>query len=92
MSKYCLLISSTRFNTIFWTFCLRRNNKCKWFVEINGRCYNMSLSTVTKASRWSPVTTTKINGSSGKNVVLHHQFIIILPLYALNNKNNPVAP
>ena len=36
MSKYCLLISPTRFNNIFWTFCLRRNNKCEWFVEING--------------------------------------------------------
>ena len=27
-----------------------------------------------------------------KNVVLHHEFIIILPLYALNDKNTPVAP
>ena len=35
MSKYCLLISSTRFNDIFWTVCLRRNNECEWFVEIN---------------------------------------------------------
>ena len=34
MSKYCLLISSTRLNNIFWTFCLRRNNKCE-FIEIN---------------------------------------------------------
>ena len=23
------------FNNIFYTFCLRRNNKCEWFVEIN---------------------------------------------------------
>ena len=51
----------------------------------------MSLSTVTKAPRWSPVTIHKINGPLGKNVVLHHWFIIILPLYALNNKNTPVA-
>ena len=35
MSKYCLLISSTRFNNIFCTFCLQRNNECEWFVEIN---------------------------------------------------------
>ena len=28
MNKYCLLISSTRFNNIFCTFCLRRNNEC----------------------------------------------------------------
>ena len=40
---------------------------------------------------YSPVTTNKINGALGKNVVVHHQFIIILPLYALNNKNTPVA-
>ena len=46
----------------------------------------MSLSAVTKVPRWPPVTSNKINGSLGKNVVLHHQFIIILPLYALNNK------
>ena len=51
----------------------------------------MSLSTVAKAPRWSPVTVNKINGASGKNVVLHRQFIIILPLYALNNKNTLVA-
>ena len=51
----------------------------------------MSLSTVSKAPRWSPVTINKINGPLGKNVVLHRQFIIILPLYALNNKNTPVA-
>ena len=31
-SKYSLLISSTRFNNVF---CLRWNNKCEWFVEIN---------------------------------------------------------
>ena len=24
------------FNDIFCTFCLRRNNECEWFVEING--------------------------------------------------------
>ena len=46
----------------------------------------MSLSTVTNAPRWSPVTTNKINGLLGKNIVLHHEFIIILPLYALNSK------
>ena len=51
----------------------------------------MSLSTVTKASRLSAVTTNEINGPLGKNVVLHRQFIIILPLYALNNKNTAVA-
>ena len=45
----------------------------------------MSLSTVTKAARWSPVITNKIN------VVCHRQFIIILPLYALKNKNNLVT-
>ena len=50
----------------------------------------MSLSTVTKVPLWSPVTTTKINGPLEKNVVLN-QFIIILPLCALNNKNTPVA-
>ena len=49
----------------------------------------MSLSTVTKAPRWLPVTTNKINGLLEKNVVL--QFIIILPLYALNNEDTPVA-
>ena len=37
------------------------------------------------------MTTNKINGALGNNVVLHRQFIIILPLYALNNKNTPVA-
>ena len=41
--------------------------------------------------RWSPMTTNKINGPLGKNVVLHHQFIITLPLHALNNKNTAVA-
>ena len=46
----------------------------------------MSLSTVTKV-----LVTNKINGPLDKNVVLHLQFIIILPLYALNNKNTPVA-
>ena len=51
----------------------------------------MSLSTVTKAPRWSPVTTNKINGPLGRNVVLHRLSIIILPLYALNNKNTAVA-
>ena len=34
-----------------------------------------------------PVATNKIKGALGKNVVLHRQFIIISPLYALNNKN-----
>ena len=38
----------------------------------------MSLSTVTKAPLWSPVTINKINGPSRKNVVSHRQFIIIL--------------
>ena len=51
----------------------------------------MWLSTVTKAQRWLPMTTNKITGPLGENVVLHHQFIIILPLYALNNKNTPGA-
>ena len=52
----------------------------------------MSLSTVTKVPRWSFVTINKINDPLGKNVVLHGQFIIIiLPLYALNNKNTPVV-
>ena len=37
------------------------------------------------------MTTNRINGPLGENVVLHHQFIIILPLYALNNKNTPMA-
>ena len=36
-------------------------------------------------------TTNKINGPLGKNVVLHHRFLIILPLYALNNKNTAVT-
>ena len=49
----------------------------------------MLLSTVTKAPQWSLVTNNKINGPLGMNVVLHRQFIIILPLYALNNKNTP---
>ena len=35
MSKYCLLISCTRFNNIFCTFCLQRNKECEWFVEMN---------------------------------------------------------
>ena len=51
----------------------------------------MSLSTVNKAPRWSPVTANKINGPLDKNVILHYQFIIILPFYALNNKNTPLA-
>ena len=51
----------------------------------------MSLSTVTKAPRWSLVTTNKINGPLGKNVVSHRQFNIILSLYALNNKNTLVT-
>ena len=37
------------------------------------------------------MATNKINDPLGKNVVLHDQFIIILPLHALNNKNTPVA-
>ena len=36
-------------------------------------------------------TTNNINGPLGKNVVLDSQFIIILALYALNNKNTPAA-
>ena len=51
----------------------------------------MSLSTLTKAPRWSTVTINKINGPSRKNVILHRQFIIILPLYASNDKNTSVA-
>ena len=50
----------------------------------------MSPSTVSRSPRWSPVTTNKINDPLGKNIVLHHQFIIILPLYALNNKDTGV--
>ena len=41
----------------------------------------MSISTATKTPWWSPVTTNKINGPLWKNVVLRHQFIIILPLH-----------
>ena len=52
----------------------------------------MSLLTVTKVPRWSPVTTNEINAPLEKNIVLHLQVIIISPLCALNNKNTPVAP
>ena len=73
---------------IFCTFSLRRNNKCEWFVEVNEALLQY---VAINCCYWSPVTTNKINGPLGKNVVLHHQFIIILPLYSLNNKNTPVA-
>ena len=65
MSKYCLLISLTRFDNILWTFCSWRNNEI-WNKRSMKPCYNMSLSTVSKAPRWSSVTTNKINGPSGR--------------------------
>ena len=46
----------------------------------------MSLLTINQGA-----TVIKTNDPLEKNIVLHNKFIIILPLYALNNKNTPVA-
>ena len=37
------------------------------------------------------MTTNRINGPLGENVVLPHHLIIMLPLDALNNQNTPMA-